>query len=140
MRPTTKRILRWLGGVFLVDICYIAWLGYSFLSPNSSRNRASAIHCTLTWGRLAAFPTSARDLNISATGNMLTRGFRSSFTAPAADIEQWLRDSPGTRSVQPSSPAPGIRRFGIVPGGAAQHAEVTVDDAKRLVSIYVYWS
>ncbi len=140
MRPATKRILRWLGGVILAGICCIALLGYSFLSPNSSRNRASAIHCTLTWGRLAAFPASARDFTISATGNMFTRGFRSSFTAPAADIEQWLRDSPGTRSVQPSSPTPGIRRFGIVPGGGAQHAEVRVDDTKRLVSIYAYWS
>jgi hypothetical protein len=59
------------------------------------------------------------------------RAFRSSFTAPAPDIEQWLQQSPGTREAQPSTPSPGIRRFEIVPGGGAQHAEVTVGDSDK---------
>ena len=140
MKPRTKRILLWVCGVFFVGVCGAAWLGYTLFSPNSSRNRASAIDCTLTWGRLAPFPASAQSFTISTTGNMFTRGFRSSFTAPAADIEQWLQQSPGTRGIQPSSPSPGIRHFEIAPGGGAQFAEVTVDDTNHHVSIYVYWS
>ena len=140
MKRGTKRIFRWLGGIFLVVICGLAWLGYSFLSPSSSRNHASAIDCTLTWGRLAPFPATAQGFTISATGNMFTRGFRSSFTAPAPDIERWLQQSAGTRGTEPSSPSPGIRHFEIAPGGGAQWAEVTVDDINHRVSIYVYWS
>src|SRR4051794_28571534 len=107
MKPRTNGILLWLCGVFLVGICGVAWLGYT------SRDRASAIDCTLIWGRLAPFPASAGSFTISTTGNMFTRGFRSSFTAPATDIEQWLQQSPGTRDIQPSSPSPGIRQFEI---------------------------
>jgi hypothetical protein len=140
MKALAKGTLLRLLSVSLIGICSIAWLGYFFLSPNSSRNRASAIRCTLTWGRLAPFPASAQNFTISATGNMFTRGFRSSFTAPAAEIEQWLQQSPGTRDVKPSSPSPGIRHFKIAPGGGAQWAEVRVDDTNHCVSIYVYWS
>ena len=140
MKPRTKRILLWVCGIFLVGICGVAWLGYSLFSPNSLRNRASAIDCTLTWGRLAPFPASAQNLTISVTGNMFTRGFRSSFAAPAADIEQWLQQSPGTRETAPTTPSPGVRHFEIPPGGGAQWAEVTVDDTNYRVSIYVYWS
>ena len=140
MKPSTKRIRNWVGSVFLVGIWGIAWLGYSFFSPNSSRNRASAIDCTLTWGRLAPFPTSAQQFSITTEGGAFTRAFRATFIAPPADIEQWIQQSPGTRSVQPSSPSPGIRHFEIAPGSGAAWAEVTVDDTNHRVSIYVYWS
>ena len=140
MTTRTRRILLLLTGVFLIGASGISGLGYYFLSPNSPRNRAATIETILTWGRLAPFPASAQGLSISATGNMFTRGFRCSFNAPAPDIEQWLQQSPGTRTVHPSSPSPGIRHFEIAPGGGAQWAEVTVDDTKHRVSIYVYWS
>ena len=71
---------------------------------------------------------------------MFSRGFRVSFVAPAAEIDQWLQQSPGTREAIPSSPSPGTRHYRIAPGGGAQHAEVTVDDTQHRVSIYVYWS
>ena len=71
---------------------------------------------------------------------MFTRAFRASFVAPAADIEQWLQQSPGTREALPATPSPGVRHFEIAPGGGAQHAEATVDDTQHKVSIYVYWS
>ena len=137
MKPRTKRILLWVGCVFLIGICGIAWLGYSVFSPNSSRNRASAIDCTLTWGRLAPFPASAQQFSITTEGSAFTRAFRSSFVAPQTDIEQWLQQSPGTRETVPTTPSAGVRHFEIPPGGGAQWAEVTVDDTNHHVSIYV---
>jgi hypothetical protein len=140
MKNRTKRILLVLCGVLVFGGSGIAWLGYSFLSPNSSRNRASAIDATLTWGRLAPLPPSAQQFVISTQGSMFTRAFRASFVASAADIEQWLQQSPGTREVSPEISSPSVRHFQIAPGGGAQHAEVTVDDTQHRVSIYVYWS
>ena len=139
MKARTKHVLLLLAVAFLTGTFCISWLGYHFFSPNSSRNRASSIHTILTWGQLAPFPESARRLTISATGNMFTRGFRASFTAPSADIERWLRQSPGTAG-PPSTPYPGLRHFRIEPGGGAQGAEVTVNDSRNRVSIYVWWS
>ena len=71
---------------------------------------------------------------------MFTRAFRASFSAPIEDVEQWLRESPGTREATLERPSPSTRRFLIRPGGGAQWAEVTVDDSSGEVRIYVCWS
>ena len=71
---------------------------------------------------------------------MFTRRFRASFRAPAGAIQKWLADSPGTKDATPSHPNAAFREFNIAPGGGAQHAEVTVNDAQGLVTIYVEWS
>ncbi len=94
----------------------------------------------LEWARLAPYPETARDLRASTAGGAFSRSFRVSFSAPAGDIERWLQASPGTREAAPTAPSPGQRHFAIKPGGGAQHAEVTVDDASGVVSVYVYWS
>jgi len=95
----------------------------------------------LEWARLAPYPASARDLKATTEGRMFSRAFRVSFQAPAAEIERWLKDSPGTREAMPAHhPKPGVRHFEIRPGGGAQHAEVTVEDATGTVRIFVYWS
>jgi hypothetical protein len=115
-------------------------LAYSFLSPDSSRNQASALDATREWGRLDPLPPSAQQLTIATHGSMFTREFRISFVAPPEDIEAWLKSSPGTREAIVTTPSPGVRLFRITPGGGAEFAEVTVDDALRRVSIHVYWS
>ena len=140
MKQSPKRIFLLLCGVVVLGASGLAWLGYSFLSPNSSLNRVSAIEAALTWGRLAPFPASAQQFVVSTQGSVFTRAFRASFIAPAADIEKWLQQSPGTREASPETPSPRVRHFQIIPGGGAQHAEVTVDDTQHRVSIYVYWS
>jgi hypothetical protein len=140
MKTRTRRILFVLAGVFLLCIGGTSWLGYSFLSPNSARNRSSAMECVLTWGRFAPFPASARHVSFSTEGSMFTRGFRVTFTAPPAEIESWLQQSPGTHEATPETLSPRVRHFEITPGGGAEHAEVTVDDTDHEVSIYVYWS
>jgi hypothetical protein len=146
MRLTRKHILVGLAG--FVCICVIgAVVGFFgifiFVFSGESGTplfKQSAISATLKWGRLAPFPSTAEQFSITTEGNMFTRAFRASFTAPPSDIEQWLQQSPGTREVSPTTPSPGIRRFQIVPGGGAQLAEITVDDTKNRVFIYVAWS
>ena len=136
----TKRILRWLASFCVLGMCGVAWIGYEIFSTDSSRNQASARECVVAWGRLAPFPASVTNFKITTTGSSFSREFRCSFDAPAAEIETWLERSPGISDAETSSPSPHIRHFKIRPGGGAQHAEVTVDDARHQVSIYVYWS
>jgi hypothetical protein len=143
MKTRTKRLLTvslLLGSVLVFGAAGVSWLAYSLLSPDSSLNRASAINCTLEWGRLAPFPPSAQHLTITAHGSMFTREFRTFFVAPPADIEEWLHRSPGTDEAVVTTPSAGVRHFQIKPGGGAEFAEVTVDDTQHSVSIYVYWS
>src|SRR5436853_7285397 len=113
MKNRTKRILVLVFGMLALVIGGITWFGYSWFSPHSARNRASAIDCTLNWGRLAPFPISAQQLSITTHGTMFTRAFRASFIAPAADIERWLQQSPGTCEVLPTTPTLGVRHCQI---------------------------
>ena len=82
----------------------------------------------MEWGRLAHPPASAINFTIKEEGNMFSRSFRASFIAPTADVEQWLRDSPGTRDVVPKHPSPSVRFFRIKPDDGAVSAEVRVKD------------
>ena len=111
-----------------------AVLGYRFW------HLGEMLRATLDWGRLAPLPASTHDFIITAEGSMFTRAFLASFAAPIADVDDWLRDSPGTHGVIPERPLPASRRYLIVPGGGAAHADVTVEEISGLVQIYVYWS
>ena len=111
-----------------------AVLGYRFWERNEM------LRATLDWGRLAPLPASMHDFTITAEGGTFTRAFRTSFSAPIVDVERWLHDSPGTRDVTPERPSPASRRYLIVPGGGAAHADVTLDESSGAVGIYVYWS
>lgn len=141
MTTKTKRFL--LVSILMLGsalVFGVAWLAYSFLSPDSSRNRAAALEVTRDWGRLDPLPSAAEQLVISTHGSMFTREFRISFVASPEDIEAWLESSPGTREAVVTAPSPGLRHFKIAPGGGAEFAEVVVDDTLRRVSIRVYWS
>lgn len=145
MALTRKKLL--LGVVVLVFVSAIAW--FSLLgsmvyvtNPESGTpsDMRSAIECTLEWARLAPFPASAEQLSITSHGNMFTREFRTSFIAAPAEIERWLKESPGIQEISPTTPSPGVRKFQIRPGGGAQRAEVSIDDARHQVFIHVSWS
>ena len=125
-----KRFYKWgisLAVCFIVYFTYTAWQKHEML------------RAIRDWGRLVDPPASAKNFTIKKEGNMFTRSFRASFTAPMADVEQWLRDSPGTRDVVPKHPSPSVRFFRIKPGGGALSAEVKVKDSGE-VRIYVSWS
>ena len=100
----------------------------------------SAIDSVLEWGRLAPFPGSAQNLKVSAEGWMFTWAFRVTFTAPPEDIEVWVADSPGLQGQTPENIDSDTRKYVISPGGAAQYAEVVVDDRTNSVQVYAYWS
>jgi hypothetical protein len=102
-------------------------------------NERSAINATLKWGRLATFPQSASDFVITPEGNMFTRAFRVSFSAPPEDIARWVNESPGLREEHPNKEG-SLRKYSIKPGGGAQHAEVVINDSTNQVRVYVAWS
>jgi hypothetical protein len=118
----------------ILAACLIGlYLAYSVRAKNET------LRTVMDWGRLVHPPASAKNFIIKDEGNMFTRSFRASFTAPMADVEQWLRDSPGTRDVAPKRPSPTVRFFRIEPGAGATRAEVRVKDSGE-VKIYVSWS
>jgi hypothetical protein len=123
------------GGLLILVLVVGSWR-----SERRQRSEIQRLEIPREWARLAAYPETARDLRATTSGGPFTRAFRVSFSAPAADIEKWLKDSPGTREAEPTHPSPGKRHFAISPGGGAQHAEVVVDDVAGVVAIYVYWS
>jgi hypothetical protein len=127
-----------LGGALAIGAFLALWT--AGVSWWAEKNRASAMECTLEWARLAPFPSSAREFTITAAGSMFTRGFRASFVAPPAAIEEWLAASPGTREAFKTAPSPGVRHFEIQPGGGANRAKVTVDDTAHRVFVFVEWS
>lgn len=131
MRRLIKHSLR---VVTIVAIALVLAYGiFSYL------NRRSAINATLEWGRLAPFPESAQNFVITPVGNMFTRSFRVSFSAPAGDINRWVDESPGLRETQPVREG-SLRKYRIKPGSGAQYAEVVIDDSNHQVRVYVAWS
>ncbi len=134
MRNKEKK-LAWLVAAFLlaVGLC----LGsYVYVSRDNYR---SALAATKEWARLSDFPALAEDITVTTTGNIFTRGFIVTFTAPLDAINGWLAASAGTAGVDPVV-AGSVRRYRIEPGGCAQYAEVEVDDKDGSVKIEVYWS
>ncbi len=81
----------------------------------NATDRRDAITATLDWARLAPFPKSARDV-VTQEGNMFTRAFRVSFSAPKEDITRWVEESPGLREIEPDKES-SQRKYGIKPGG-----------------------
>jgi hypothetical protein len=68
----------------------------SCLAVYRCHNEKGKVLTVLEWGRLAPFPKSACDVRIETLGSMFTRELIASFHASAAEIEAWLRASPGT--------------------------------------------
>ena len=104
----------------------------------TEEQRKQAMDLTLAWGRLAPLPTSAQELTITTEGGMFTRSFRTHFKAPRADLETWIRISPGLVSAE-STYADGKRKYVIKPGEGANRAEVIIGDDGS-VEIYTSWS
>lgn len=116
--------------------------GWYLLSESSPLNRASALKVTKEWGRLADFPAHSRIAKLDVQGSMFTRGFVVIFEAPAAEVEQWIKDSPGLSDAKTTTTVQedGSTLYQVTPGGGAQFAEVLISASKKLVRIHVFWS
>jgi hypothetical protein len=128
--------------VFLVGTIALVVL---FFSSNARDNQNPAkqkemLAIVLQWGRLAPLSASAANISIATEGSSFTRSFRASFVAPKQDIQNWIKQSPGTREVTPEQVADHKVRYVIAPGGSASRAEVTIDFNLNQVDIDVSWS
>ncbi len=135
---TYQSIASLLTASIAVSLTCAACISDSRRSEITAEERKQAIDATLEWGRLAPFPSSAREFTIKVEGGFFTRTFRSHFKAPKGDIEIWIKQSPGLIDAE-SSYADGKRKYIIKPGGGANRAEVTIGDDDA-VEIYASWS
>ncbi len=144
MKRRTRMLLLTLLALLVFGATAIGSLGYVVFAPTPREvfffERDSAMECVREWGRLEPFPNSATEVRLIQGGSAFTRCFNASFVAPADDIEEWLKQSPGTREVVPTTDPPGVRLFKITPGGGGNVAEVTVDDTEHRVRVRVEWS
>ena len=131
----TRKLVRII--VLTAAVCGVLLIsGYVYLR---NANYRSALKATKEWARLVDFPKSAENIDIETSGTMFTRAFTVTFTAPLNDINEWLRECPGTAEASPIVSG-SIRRFEIEPGSGAQGAELEVEDESGTVRICVYWS
>lgn len=148
MKFRTRVILLALLGLFALGASALVTLGVilvNVLTNPASREvypheRASAERAVLEWGRLEPFPATAQEVKYMISGSDFTRCYDATFVAPPEDIEEWLKNSPGTRETTPTTPTPSARLFRITPGGGGNVAEVTVDDLEHRVRVRVEWS
>jgi len=81
---------------------FLAILGASIISYRpilKDKRLASA----LAMGHLASLPASARTVQVDTEGNLFARSFWVTFTAPVADIQQWVKQSPTLANNQPTA-------------------------------------
>ncbi|MFZ5856625.1 MAG: hypothetical protein ACOYZ6_07330 [Chloroflexota bacterium] len=119
--------------------------GLFLASSNSRDNQEPAkqqemMTLVLEWGRLSPFPVSATNVSIISEGNLFTRSFRASFTAPKQDIESWVKDSLGLNEATPDELSDDKLQYIVTPGGGANRVEVMIDYGSNRVEIYVSWS
>jgi hypothetical protein len=123
---------------FTASLIFSACVSSSRGVEMTAEEKKSAIDATLEWARLAPFSSSAQEFTIRVEGGSFTRSFRAHFKAPKHDIDNWVKQSPGLMSAEPTY-ANGKRTYIIRPGGGANRAQVTIGDDDS-VEIYTSWS
>jgi hypothetical protein len=73
-------------------------------------------------------------------GNMFTRSFRCSFSAPAETIHQWMTESAGFKDAVSQTLSDGKQKYVIRPGDGTSYAEAVIDFNTQTVELYVSWS
>lgn len=144
-RQTSKKscltCLLWFCGVAAIVSAVLGLAGWYLMSPNSPKNRSSAIQATCEWARLNPLPVQDEEVNVTTKGSMFTREFIIEFEAPADRILQWLKESPGTSAAfSTSRDKAQDTHLEITPGGGAVFAEITVSQNGRHIRVRAYWS
>jgi hypothetical protein len=134
---------------FVIIIFILIMLFILFESCNASSNtidnnnpiaKEQMTEITSEWARLATIPDSNTEYNIYTKGSSFTRSFKSSFYLPKADLEQWIKQSPGLCDAEVETIGNKKIKYVIDAGGGAQYAEAIIDFGKCYVEIYVSWS
>ncbi len=131
--------------IIIVILIMLLCVSASCIASSNTRDNNNPIakeqmtEITSEWARLAQIPDSKTEYNIYTEGNSFTRSFKSSFYLPKADLEKWIKQSPGLCDAEIETTA-NTKKYKIKPGGGAQYAEVVIDFKKCYVEIYVCWS
>lgn len=131
--------------ITIIILIMLLCLSASCMASSNTRDNKNLIakeqmaEITSEWARIAPIPDSKTKYNIYTEGNSFTRSFKSSFYLPKADLEQWIKQSPGLCDAEIET-MENTKKYTIKPGGGAQYAEVVIDFKKCYVEIYVYWS
>ncbi|MEL7570473.1 MAG: hypothetical protein AAGU14_07925 [Eubacteriaceae bacterium] len=131
--------------IIIVVLIILLCLSASCMASSNARDnynptaKEQMTEITSEWARLAPIPDSKTEYNIYTEGNSFTRSFKSSFYLPKADLEKWIKQSPGLCDAEIET-IDNTKKYTIKPGGGAQYAEVVIDFKKCYVEIYVCWS
>jgi hypothetical protein len=96
--------------------------------------------CALKWGQLAPFPKEAHDFTIETEGNMFTRTFIGSFSAPPTGIRNWLLMSPGIKACKMETLPDSSTSYVLQMADGASYGKVIVSMDQTHVSFKVEWS
>lgn len=102
---------------------------------NANPDKSSMVECTLLWGRLAPFPSTAKDFTIYTEGNSFARTFRGSFSDAPENIQKWLEASAGFTEGRDDD---GERVLKM--GEGASYGTIVVSEGGTRVTFRVSWS
>jgi hypothetical protein len=88
-----RKLLLFLGYLVVLSVSIISY------RPLMQRKRLAS---ALGMGHLASLPASVRTVQVDTKGNLFARSFWVTFTAPVADIQQWVKQSPALANNQPT--------------------------------------
>lgn len=117
--------------ILLIGGIYLVW-------PTIERN--SMIECTLKWGRLAPFPKTAKNFNITTEGSAFTRTFIGSFSDTPETIQKWLKDSSGVQEGVQELRLGRVYRYTLKTGEGESYGEVRVSADGTAVEFKISWS
>jgi hypothetical protein len=117
------------GVVLFIIAAVVAWNRWE---------RSSAIDTALSWSLMNSIPTGTKNVEVHQKGSMFSREFVVTFELPADQLEQWLKQSPGTKGV--TATVDGLWEIYQIRGSQAQFAEVRVNRKTGQIRIRTYWS
>lgn len=130
MKKNTKYIIILIG--IIIALIYI-----NIISPIRQRN--SLRKAVLIWARMAPFPEEITDFRIETAGGMFTREIFVTFKAESEVVEDWIKNSAGTKDLKPEEEH-GVLIYKITPVEGCSEVELRYYKNIKVVDIYACWS
>ena len=112
------------------------YLAYTYgINLFLARSEACALSTIAEWTGTSPLPKTAYGIRVRSVGSAPTRELTVEFKAPREDVERWLRESPGTKGIQPVAKSDGSLCLKIKPRGGAKSAEIGLSGAGTKVRI-----